>query len=812
MDSLRQDLRWSLETMRRNRIVTLIVVLSLGLAIGVNTAVFSVANAFLLRPLPLRQVDRLVRVLENAAPPEKAPDTRDLADPTYFLWQQANTVFSGMGAAVGRSVNLTGTGEPEHLQAHEIDANFFSVLGVAPILGRNIRPEENRPGQGRVVILGNGLWASHFASDPHILGKSVMLDGMPHTVIGVMRPNFRYPRNSDLWLPLIYDTSPSASSNWRLYVIARLKPGVTVERASVEMNRLAGRLAQERPSPDAPRSAQLRYLPKELIQNLDRLVFFLLGGAAFVLLIACANVSNLLLAQGVTRGGEMAVRVALGASRRRLVRQFLTYTVTLALMGGAVGILLTFWSIEPLVALSPLESIRDFDAQPRIDLATLGFAVLVSVLVGIIFGVLPALRASRFRLHDLLKEGGRSRTLGTAARRVLSSFVVAEVALALVLLVGAGLMLRSFARLHGADRGFQLGGVLSFKTGFGTARYANPLAIYHFTHDVTERLQALPGVVAAGVTTTQPLEPGEEYVQYNVEGKPPAESSGVHLAHSRTITPDYFKAMKIPLLAGREFTEHDDIHADPAVIVSKSFADRWWPGQDAIGKRLKRGYYTSRHRWLTVVGVVGTLAESQEADGEQQNLFDAAYFPYTQNSYDEATFVVKTRADPAGLVALARQAVTAVDKDEPIYDVATLDQRLEKRTLQERFTALLYGILGGLGLLLSTLGIYGVLSFSVDQRLREFGIRSAMGAHPRDIRTMILRHALLLTLAGLIVGTAVALALTRFLGKLLYEVSPSDPATLLGALGALTVIALLSSYLPARRAARFDPVQALRHE
>jgi putative ABC transport system permease protein len=814
MGHLRQDLGWALRTMNRNRLLAATVVLSLGLAIGVNTAVFSVANAFLLRPLPIREVSRLVRLWENRNAPGEEPETRPVADGNYALWQQYNTVFSGMGACTDLSMNLTGAGKPERLHATAINVSFFPLLDVAPILGRNIRPEEDRPGQGHVVILSNALWASHFGADPRILGKALTLDGAPYTVIGVMRPKFRYPYDADLWVPLASDYSLARPGNFRLYVIGRLKPGVTIERAGVELSRLVQRLAKERPSAAAPKSAHMIPLTKQLIHDLDRLIFLLLGGAGFVLLIACANVSNLLLAQSVTRGGEMAVRIALGASRRRLLRQFLTYTILLALLGGAVGVLLTFWSIHPLVALSPLESIRDFDAEPRIDLATLGFTLAVSLLVGVVFGAVPALRASSFRLNDLLKEEGRSRTLGGAARRVVSSFVVAEVALAMVLLVGAGLMLRSFMRSHDADRGFRIAGVLTFKASVGGPRYAQPPAVYALLHDVTERLKSLPGVVAAGATTTQPLEPGQEYVAFNVEGKPPAEASHYQLAHTRTITPDYFKVMKIPLLAGRELGEHDDAHAQEVIVVSKSFADRYWPGQVAIGKRIKRGLYTSHTPWLTVVGVVGTVAETPEADPEASTV-DAVYFPYSQTTsghFDDVTFVARTSADPKGLIEPARQAVSAVDKDEPIYDVATLAERLEKMTVQDKFSALLYGILGTLGLLLSTLGIYGVLSFSVSQRLREFGIRAAMGASPGAISAMVLRHALVLALAGLAIGTATALALSRLLAKLLHEVSPRDPLTLLGALAALAVIALVSSYLPARRAARLDAIQALRHE
>ncbi|HKI01747.1 MAG TPA: ABC transporter permease [Thermoanaerobaculia bacterium] len=811
MATLLQDLRWSLHLMRRNLSLTLIVVLSLGLAIGTNTAVFSVVNAFLLRPLPVEDIDRVVRLRESLVEPGAEPTFRSLWEVNYFNWKQHNEVFESMAAAAATNLNVSGGESAERLGGSQITWDFFPLLGLQPVLGRNMLPEEDRPGRGGVVLLGNSYWSSRLGSDPEIVGKTLTINGSPHTVIGVMQPHLRFPYDSDMWVPMAARNDPAESPNWRLYVLGRLKPGIAPERAEAEMTKLAGRLAVERPLDGAPTGAKLDLLRDELIENFRRLFLLLVVGAGFVLLIACANVSNLLLAQSVGRSNEVAVRVALGATRKTLVRQFLTYSMLLAVIGGALGILLTFWSIQPLISLTPLESIRDFDAQPRIDLPTLGFTMGVSLLVGIAFGLVPALRDSKVGLRASLSDGGRAGTLGTGGRRVLNAFVVSEIALALVLLVGASLMLQSFRKLHTMDRGFQPDHVLSFKVAFPDTKYPEQHLKAAFIQQAAERLRALPGVTAASVTSVEPFYPGQEYAAYNVEGQPANNSRGYHVVHHRTIEPGYFDTLKIPLLKGRAFTHQDTAESPFVVIVSKSFADRFWPGQDPIGKRVKRGLYDGERPWLTVVGMVGTLAESQD----DENTSDAWYMPYTQPTIldiTDMTFVLRTSADPKSMAASARQVISGLDRDQPIYDVLTMDERLENRTMPQRTSALLYGIMGGLGLILAALGIYGVLSFSVNQRYREIGIRSAMGARPADIKSMILKNAMLLTLIGLAVGIGGTLLLTRLLGSLLYEVRPNDPLTLVAALAGLALIALVSSYIPARRAAKTDPLRALRYE
>ena len=813
MSWLQRDLRWALSIARRNLGLAVAVVLSLGLAIGANSAVFSVVDAFLLRPLPLAHLDRLVRLRENAAEPGKEPSTRSLSSATFFQWQEWNKVFDGIAAAQSVDVTLTGSGDAERLQGAGITANFMPLLGVQPILGRNFLPEEDKPGQRRVALISHSLWTSHFNADSSLLGHAILLNGNPYEIVGILPPRYTYPYQSDVLVPLALQADPTQESGYNLLAVARLKPGISIAKAEAEMAAMCRRLAKEHPLHLSPASAAFTPLRKELLESLDRLLFLLSAIALFVLLIACVNCSNLLLAQSLTQGTEVAVRMSLGAQRSHIVRLYMTYSMMLAVLGGVVAVLLTFWSVGPLVALSSVSAaIREFDVEPRIDLAALGFTLGLSLLAGVLLGLAPALRVSRTSLQSSLKQGGRASSLGTAGRRMLNGFVVAEVALALILLVGAGLMVKSFDHLVSSDRGFDLANLVTFETPFPTARFPQLGNKVEFIRRAAERLRALPGVVSAGGTTTQPLFPGTFSLAFNVEGRPAMNTTGYYIAHYRTVTPGYLESLEIPLLAGRLLSAQDTAAAPHVVVASKSLADHYWPGQNPIGKRLKRGLYTGTRPWLTVVGVVGSLKETVDDD---VNTNDALYLPFSQTAIpdiESMIFVLRASGDPGVLSREARVAIGSLDRNQPVFHVATMQQLLYDRTIRQRFGALLCGILGFLGLVLAALGIYGVLTFSVNQRRQEIGVRVAMGARPADVRSLVVGRAMALTGSGLLLGLLISLALTRLISSLLFEISANDPVILGGALAVLILVALIASLVPATRAARTDPVTAIRYQ
>ncbi len=808
--TLRHDLSWSRRVMRRNLGLTAAVVLSLGLALGANTTTFSVVNAFLLRPLAIEDIDRVVRVREDYAAPGEAPDLRSLTAASYGAWREGQRVFTDIAAATDGNLTLTGAGEPQRFPAARVSANFFPLLGMRPLLGRSFTADEDRPGSNRVVILSYDTWTARFGGDPGTVGRTLTLNGQPYTVVGVMPRGIHHPYEADMWVPLAYRRDLNLDEEY--YAPARLKPGVTLAQARSEMNALVERLRQAGQQANGPRAANLSPMRGELVGGLDRLLYLLLAAATLVLLIACVNISSLLLAQGSQLGSEVAVRAALGATRGRLARQLLTHSLLLALLGAAAGTLLAAVAMKPLVALSPAYALGEFDIEPRLDLATLGYSLAAGLAVGLLFGLVPALRLSRSGPGGALQEGGRTRTLGAGGRRLLAGLVIAEVALSLVLLTAAGLIVRSFARLQAEPRGFDPRQVLSFAVPFPDFRFHSPAEKAAFAGRALAALRQVPGVAAVGGTSTQPLYTGTNAASFNVQGRPAAEPRGYHLVHHRVVTPGYLESLRVPLVAGRFLDDRDTAGAARVVVVSRSLADRYWPGETAIGKQLRRGRARSTQPWLTVVGVAGTLEETHD---EVLGNDDAWYLPAAQATADDLermTFTLRARGEPLALVPAVRAAIRSVDPDEPVFDVATMEQRFARRTTPERFSTAIYTALGLLGLVLAAVGIYGVLSFTVNQRRREIGIRAAVGAQPAQLCALVLGFGLRLAAAGLALGVAGAWALTRLLASQLHGVSPRDPAALALALGGLALVCLLSSYLPARRAARIDPVRALRTE
>jgi len=803
METLWQDLRFGARVLARSPGFTAVAVLSLALGIGANAAIFSLVEAVLLRPLPFREPERLVMVWEDASQvgfPRNTPAPANYAD-----WKAQNQVFEGMAAIRYRSYNLTGDGEPEKINAQAVTADFFPLLGISPAPGRNFLPEEDRPGAGRVVIVGHGLWQQRFGSDPGVVGQELLLDGQKYTIVGVAPAGFQFlATDTALWVPIAFSPQDLATrTSHNLTVLARLKPGVTPQQAHADVGAITERIARD--YPDQARDLRAFVLPlrEQLAGQVSRALIVLLVAVGCVLLIACANVANLLLAHAAARGKEIAVRAALGAGRARIVRQLLTESLLLALAGALCGLLLAEASMTFLKQLIP-EGMTALTGV-RIDLRVLGYTVLVSLGAGIVFGLAPALQAARLDLNEALKQGSGRAILG-GHRRLRGALVVAEVALALVLLIGAGLMIRTIVRLQGLDPGFRPEKVMTLKTALSRQKYGELPRRAAFYREVLERVRALPGVAAAGYTTSVPLVWRGGTNGFTVEGQPRAPGRD---ANHRQISPDYFRTMGIPLRAGRIFDEHDGPNALPVAMINETMAGKFWPGGEALGKRFKLGGPDAP--WMTVVGIVGDVRQM----GLDVPVKAEMYFPYQQIDmfWAAPTFLaIRSAGDPADLVAAVRREVRAVDPDQPISDVRTMEEILGREVAPRRLQMTLLAGFAGLALLLASLGIYGVISYAVSQRTPEIGIRMALGARPRDVLGMVVGGGLRLAALGVGIGLAAALALTRVMASLLYGVSTTDPLTFVSIPLLLLAVALAASYLPARRALRVDPVAALRSE
>jgi putative ABC transport system permease protein len=784
----------------------MVVILSTGLAIGATTAAFSVVNAFMLRSWNADGMDRVVRVREDFARPGEVPDVRGFTIANLGAWRRENTVFEGLAAGTGSSATLVEDGRAERVAAGIVTANFFSVLGFRPILGRAFTDEEDAPERRDAVVLGYGLWQSRFGGDTGVIGRTISLNGRTRTIVGVMPRGIKHPYQSDLWVPLGYRDGASVGGQ-QVYAPARLKRGVTIERANAELDAMARRLAEANPGPGTPSGAQVTLLQPEMLGRLNRVLYLLAAAAALVLLIATANVSNLLLAQGLEQQAEVSVRTALGASRGQLVRQFLTYSLILSAIGGLVGVALALWTVGPLVALSPLYGAGEFDIQPRLDWPTLAFTLLTTVIAGVVFGLVPAVRASQASPMSVLRESSRSRTLSEGSRRWLQGFVVAQVALAFVLLIAAGSMARGLLALHNESWGFERKGALAFELALPGYRYPEPARRMTATDEVLGRLRALPGVTAVGATTVAPLWAGTEATGFNLATGPAPNARRALVAHRRTVTPGYFDAMQMPIVVGRSFDNRDAEGSVPVAIVSQSLAQRYWPGQNPIGERVKEGPFEAPGQWREVVGVVGTLRENPGSDIPEG---DALYLPHRQDvPMVPLTFVVRAGGNPSELVSQVRAAVAAVDRELAIADASTLDDRFNRFTATERLSTRLTLGLGGIGLFLAAIGIYGLLSFTLGRRLPEFGIRAALGARPSDVRRLIARDALVLLGAGVVIGVGASLVMRPLLDTSMFPGADTDRLVVVAAVIALVLVTLLSSLRPALKAGRVDPVRAM---
>jgi putative ABC transport system permease protein len=820
MESFWQDLRFGARMLRKQPAFSAVAVVALALGIGANTAIFSVINALLLRPLPFKHADRLVYVWETN--PKIGLDRGIVSPPDFADWREQNGVFEHISAFRTWFYRLSGGGDPEQVWGVRTSASFFELLGVEPQTGRTFLPEEEQPGRDQVVIISHGLWERRFGADPGLIGHAITIDDRPFTVIGILPGDFDLfgrKRAYDIWMPFDFERGQSRRDDYSVLVFARLKAGVKLDQAQVEMNAIAEGLERQYPETNQNRGVKVITLQENQALSLRPALLILLAAVGFVLLIACANVANLLLAREVTRQRESAVRMALGASQGRLIRQLLTESVLLASLGGASGLMLASWGLDLLRAALPagVDEIPRAD-WIRIDPMVLGFTLLISLLTGVVFGLAPAV-VSRPNLNEALKDGRKSLAGSGRGRRLRDSLVVTEVALATVLLLGAGLMLRSFDKLTAVEPGFDPENLLTMQVWLPESKYTDGKKIAAFYQQTLERIREVPGVRSASGINFLPLSGWGDMTGFAIEGRAAPPPGQELVAEYRVIDSDYFRVMGIPLLKGRPFDEHDREEAHGVALINEAMARRYWPGDDPLGKRIRPDFPETRtpwrpiagKAWLTVVGVAGDVKEVKEL-GHIDETLPEFYLPYPQNPSALMRLVVRTDAEPMSLVPALRRGLLDVDKDQPFTEIKSMKQFISESVFRSRFNTILLGVFAAVALLLAVVGIYGVITYSVTQRTREVGIRMALGATARDVLSMIVGQGMKLSLAGVGIGLAAALALTRVMRTLLFGVSATDTLTFVVVASLLAAMSLVACVVPARRAMKVDPMEALRHE
>jgi putative ABC transport system permease protein len=814
MKQLRADFRYGLRMMMKSKLFSIIAVLTLGIGIGANSAIFSVVYGVLLRPLPFKNPERLMYIWHT--PPQTSfpgMKTFSVSPANYFDWKHQSHSFEQMAVSGFKGLNLTGIGEPQALRGQAVSPEYFSVLGVAPMLGRSFAPDEDQSGRDHVVILSYGLWKSHFGADRGIVGRTINLDESPYTVIGVMPGNFRFPEYAEFWSPLSWTPATRAVRGAHdLSVIARLKPGVDLHTAQAEMNTIARRLEQEYPVDDKGWGAVVVPLREDMVGDVRPALLVLLGAVLLVLLIACANVANLMLAKILDRRTEIAVRSALGASRSRILQQVLSEAVLLAIFGGVLGTLLAIFGVSAIVGYLS-------DQLPRareisLDQWVLGFTLLISVATGLITGVVPAWRLSNVNVGEALKHGGRG--ADTGGKHTRSILVVAEVALSLILLVGAGLLMRTLWKLQSVDPGFNPHNVLTASLSLADKKFSTPQQTSLFYEQVRQQVKTVPGVTSAALVTSLPFS-GGSIQPVGLEGHPVVAMADQPEVPVRLISADYFRTMGIGILQGREFADNDTSERPRVAVISEAMARRFWPGERAIGKHVNLTFSQGGPR--EIVGVVDNVKlRGLDVQEDLPTLYSpVSQFDYPDPKFDEfrspsLSLVVRTSLAPKNLATAVTNAVHKVDAGTPVLDVLTMEELMASSLAPQRFNMFLLGTFAAVALLLATIGIYSVLAYSVQRRTPEIGIRIALGAQVSHVLRLVLGEGMGLVLAGVAFGVVGALALSRFLRSLLYGVGSDDIPTLLCVAALLSIVALGACYLPARRAMRIDPVVALRDE
>lgn len=823
MTSVLQDIRYSYRAAVKSPGFTLVALLTLALGIGATSSIFSIVNAVLLRPLPFREADRLITITNDFT--GQNVSHLGVSAPEFFEYREQSQIFENVAAVTPIMTNLTGVGQPERIRYCMASPAYFLMLGVEPALGRCFVPEDEQPGINEITVISYNMWQRRFGGDLSIIGKALILDDDLYTVVGVLPRNFQAPGvgsgpEIDSWAPAGWRADPfppplRMDRQMMRTVIARLKEGVSLEQAQVEMNVIASRLQREYPDQyqdNAGWKIVINPLQDEVVGNVAPTLLMLLGAVGFVLLIVCANVAGLTLVRATARRKEVAIRVALGATRARLIRQFLTEAILLSVAGGALGLALAFYGVKALVGLSPISLPRL--GEIRADGQMIFFTLLISILVGVIFGIAPAFTASKAELNETLKETSRGGSTGPRGNRMRSLLVAFELALAFVLLIGAGLLIRSFWEMQKVAPGFDprnvltMGMWLPYANRPDTGKYLRPDQRLAFYEQVLHRVEAVPSVQSAALVSAIPLSGEKMDRVFTVEGQEAQSPGDVAQADAQVITPNYFQTLGATLLRGRYFLEQDDAKSPRVAIVNETLARRFWPGENPLGKRLKFGPQHSPAPWIVIIGVVSDI----KSTGLDLATPDEIYLSYLQIPLQYAYLVVKTPSTVAGLGDVLQNEVRRVDSDQPVYNISSLEEIMLTAASRRRFSMLLVAIFAAAALVLAAIGIYGVVSYTVSHRSHEIGIRMAMGAQPRQVINLILGQAITLVIIGLAVGLGAALVLTRFLAGFLFGIKPADPVTFVAISAVLMAVALMASYIPARRAAKVDPAIALRYE